>query len=90
MLPHYQLGDYVAGTKRFNEKIKLLVGHDCIVQTTDGQILMRNLQGGPRDDSFNLVPTNLQSKIKNAIIYDVELASAAPIIWHRRKEPQIV
>lgn len=87
MLPHYQPGDYVAGTKRFNDKIKSLVGYDCIVQTTDGRILMRSLQRGPRDTSYNLVSTNLQAKAKNAIIYDVELASAAPIIWHRRKEP---
>lgn len=87
MLPHYQLGDYVAGTKRFNEKIKTLVGYDCIVQTTDGRILMRNLQCGPRNNSFNLVSINLRAKTKNPIFYDVELASAAPIVWHRRKEP---
>ena len=87
MLPHYQPGDYVAGTKRFKDKIKALIGYDCVVQTSDGQILMRNLQCGPRDDSFNLVPTNLQAKTKNTIIYDVKLASAAPIIWHRRREP---
>ena len=87
MLPHYRQGDYVAGTKRFNESIESLVGYDCIVQTADGRILMRNLQAGPRNISFNLVSTNLQSKVKNAISYDVELASAAPIVWHRRKEP---
>lgn len=87
MLPHYQEGDYVAGTKRFGEKIHLLVGYDCIVQVNDGRILMRHLQQGPRYDSFNLVSTNLQSKVQNAVIYDVKLASAAPIVWHRRKEP---
>jgi len=87
MLPHYQEGDYVAGTKRFKEKIKSLVGYNCIVQVNDGRIVMRNLQHGPRDGSFNLVPTNLQAKAKNAVIFDVELASAAPIVWHRRKEP---
>jgi transcriptional regulator with XRE-family HTH domain len=87
MLPHYHPGDYVAGTSRFDDKIKLLIGYDCIVQTKDGRIWVRHLQQGPRADSFNLVPTNLKTKTKHAIVYDVELASAAPIIWHRRKEP---
>jgi len=89
MLPHYQLGDYIAGTKRFEEKILSLIGYDCIVQTVDGRIYMRNLQRGPRENSFNLVATNLQAKTQNAIIYDVELASAAPVIWHRRREPYL-
>ena len=66
--------------------MKLLIGHACIVQTIDGRILMRNLQLGPRDVSFNLVSTNLQIKTNNSIIYDVELVSAAPILWHRRKD----
>jgi hypothetical protein len=87
MLSHYQDGDYVAGIKRFGDKIDSLVGYDCIAQVTDGRILMRSLQRGPRDHSFNLVVTNLQTKAKNAVIYDIELASAAPIIWHRRREP---
>ena len=51
------------------------------------RIVMRNLQRGPRANSYNLIAINLQTKIKNSIIYDVELVSAAPILWHRRKEP---
>jgi DNA-binding transcriptional regulator YiaG len=87
MSPHYQVGDYVAGTKRFGDKIKSLISLDCIVQTSDGRILMRNLQRGPKENSFNLIPTNLNTKVKDAILYDVALVVAAPIIWHRRKEP---
>lgn len=87
MLPHYQPGDYVAGTSRFDDQIKLLIGYDCIVQAKDGRIWMRHLQQGPRFDSFNLISTNLRTKEKDAIIYDIELASAAPIIWHRKTEP---
>ena len=86
MFPHYRVGDYVAGTKRFGEKIKSLVTWDCIVQTNDGRIMMRNLQAGPRIKSFNLIPTNLHTKVKDSIIYDVEIVTAAPIIWHRRKD----
>lgn len=86
MLPHYKIGDYVAGTKRTGGKIRSLIGHDCIAQTLDGQVFMRHLQAGPRPQSFNLIPMNLRAGIPNAIIYDVELAAAAPIVWHRRKE----
>lgn len=89
MSPHYQPGDYVAGTIRSGDKIGSLVGYDCIVQTIDGRIAMRNLQRGPRSNSFNLISTNLHTKTKDAIIYDVELANAAPILWHRRNEPLI-
>lgn len=84
MLPHYRKGDYVAGTKRFGTKITSLIGWDCVVQTNDGRILMRNLHQGPRSNSFNLISTNLQAKVKDSIIYDVELVAAAPVIWHRR------
>jgi DNA-binding XRE family transcriptional regulator len=85
MLPHYRVGDYVAGTMRQGEKINSLIGYDCIVQIVDGRIVFRNLQRGPRNGSFNLVSTNLQAGSKNTVIYDVELVSAAPVLWHRRR-----
>lgn len=87
MLPHYQIGDFVAGTKRVSDRINLILGLDCIIQTKDGLLIVRNLQQGPRPESFNLISTNLQSKVKDVILYDKELVSAAPIIWHRRFEP---
>lgn len=86
MFPHYRIGDYVAGTKRFGEKIKSLITWDCIVQTSDGRILLRNLQSGPRTNSFNLISTNLHTKAKDAIVYDVNLVIAAPVLWHRHQE----
>lgn len=87
MLPHYQSGDFVAGTRRSSENIKSLLGLDCIIQTKDGLMVVRNLQQGPRLESFNLVATNLHAKAKDLIFYDKELVTAAPIIWHRRFEP---
>lgn len=87
MLPHYRMGDCVAGVKRFGEKIKSLVGWDCIAQLSDGRIVMRNLQPGPKEGSYNLVPTNLQTKVKDAILYDISVLVVAPILWHRRQEP---
>lgn len=86
MLPHYRPGDVVAGSKRFGDDIKSLVGHDCIVQLADGSIFMRNVQFGPRVKSYNLVSTNLQANAMHLIIYDVEVEGAAPILWHRKCE----
>jgi len=87
MLPFYCVGDYVGGTKRLGDKVRALVGLDCILQTKDGRIVMRRLQAGPSANTYNLVGVNLLSSSKNAIIYDVEIHAAAPIIWHRRREP---
>lgn len=89
MLPFYNIGDYVGGTKRTGEKIKDLVNLDCIVQTKDGRLVMRRLQAGPKEHTYNLVGINLQAKAATAIIYDVELHAAAPVIWHRRKQPGV-
>lgn len=87
MLPFYCVGDYVGGTKRLGDKVRALVGLDCILQTKDGRIVMRRLHAGPSANTYNLVGVNLLSTSKNAIIYDVEIHAAAPIIWHRRREP---
>ncbi len=89
MLPHYQAGDYVAGTRRTKDKIKLLIGFDCIAQLSDGRMLLRNIQSGPRENTFNLVATNFKSKAKDLMLHDVEVVCAAPVIWHRRKEPAV-
>lgn len=90
MFPFFGIGDYVGGTKRTGENLKSLISLDCIVQIKDGRILVRRLQSGPKNKTFNLVGTNLQSKSNTSIIYDVEVHSAAPIIWHRRREPSLV
>ncbi len=89
MLPHYYVGDYVAGIKRFGDKIKSLISLDCIVQIDDGRLMMRNLQAGPKENSFNLISTNLQTKSKYSIMYDVHIVVAAPILWHRRQDPAL-
>ncbi len=87
MLPQFQVGDYVAGTKRYGDQIQDMTGYDCIIHIADGLIVLRSLQTGPRKGSYNLVSTNLRTNVKNSIIHDVEVVSAAPVIWHRRKEP---
>lgn len=86
MLPHYQMGDTVAGKEKQGNDIQLAVGHDCIVKLESGEILFRNLRQGKDDTLYTLVCSNLDIATKHSILADIKLASAAPIIWWRRKE----
>jgi hypothetical protein len=86
MLPHYNMGDFVAGIKYQTSDIEQCIGHDCILQTTDYKILFRRLQKGIVKDKFSLICINIQSSLHTQNIYDVDLQFAAPIIWHRRQK----
>jgi len=85
IIPFYAPGDFVAGSKCFGEKINTLLNQYCIVQTTDGKILVRFLKAGSAPNKFMLLCTNSQTTVNNPTLYDVELASAAPILRHYRK-----
>lgn len=84
-VPLYYPGDFVAGIKYFGKSINSLINQCCIVQTMDGQTLVRFLKCGSVANKFTLVCTNPQSLVKNPALYDVELASAAPILRHYRR-----
>jgi len=88
MLPFYNEGDYVAGIKRYKEQITSLIGCDCIIQTKAGDILLRRLKGKTDDNKYTLICLNLNSQVSDPMIKDVELVYAAPVIWHRKREPQ--
>lgn len=86
MAPHYNIGDYVAGKRRFNENLSSLIGFDCIVQTASNEILFRRLTEGKNPGVFNLICINLNTSVSLRTMYDQEIISAAPVIWHRRIE----
>jgi transcriptional regulator with XRE-family HTH domain len=83
MLPQYQEGDCVAGKKRMGKEIQQVIGRDCIVQTTDGAVLLRNLREGNEPDLYTLICNNSDIKTRSFITLNVRLVYAAPIIWHR-------
>lgn len=89
MLPQYHRGDIVAGKKRIGNEIEAVIGTDCIVQIKSGEILLRNIRGGKlkQGKSYTLVCTNPFITRKPSVVSDVELIYAAPIIWHRKKDP---
>lgn len=86
MAPRFIIGDYVAGVRRNKVHIKALLGLDCIVQTQEGDILLRKLKPGTADGFYTLACSNPNAEVKKPILYDVELIAAAPVIWMRRKD----
>lgn len=87
MLPFYKPGEFVAGVPRYGDKIQEVVNFDCIVQIDNGQILLRSLRKGNQTGLYTLISINTQSTIKEPVIYNAKLLSAAPIIRHLRKNP---
>lgn len=84
MGPHYNIGDYVAGKRRFSEGLSAIVGLDCIVQTSSNEVLFRRIQKSTKPNLYNLICINLNTSVPLRTMYDQELVSAAPVIWHRR------
>lgn len=86
MQPFFQSGDYVAGIKRFGRAIEMTIGHDCIIETADGLTLFRQLRRGDLVGTYTLICHNPKYNTNDSILSNVKLVSAAPIIWHRKKD----
>jgi DNA-binding transcriptional regulator YiaG len=84
MLPYYWLGDTVAGKRYTGEDIKKTVGLACIVETITGGVLIRFLEEAEESGRYNLLCAN-QLALAKIKLESVELISAAPILWLRRK-----
>lgn len=87
MGPFYNVGDYIAGKRRLSPGHDAVVGMDCIVETKDNEILFRRIKAGSKPGTYNLVAINIDTSVAQPVLYDRELISAAPVIWHRRKDP---
>ncbi|MBA2652578.1 MAG: hypothetical protein H0U73_09980 [Tatlockia sp.] len=85
MRPFYWPGDYVGGRMRFNEKIESAINKDCIVYLKNGERffrrLIKNTSGG-----YNLTCLNPNEITTEPVLYDVDIESVAPVIWHRKKD----
>lgn len=86
MLPAYQKGDIVAGKRRPLEASGKIIGETCIVETQDGQLLLRYIRPGSEPNLYNLMATNTDTMLHQANLYDVSLRSIAPVLWRRRKD----
>lgn len=88
MEPYFIVGDFVGGKRKQNKEIKNALHQDCIIETKNKQFLCRRLLPGSKPKLFNLCCINQKTNAP-FIINDVEIISAAPIIWIRREEKQV-
>lgn len=84
MAPCLARGDYVAGIRCFDENIEKALGFPCIIQTQSGNIFIRKLELGTQKGHFSLVCTNADASVQPFQMIDVQVFSAAPIIWIRK------
>jgi DNA-binding transcriptional regulator YiaG len=82
MQPAYEKGDYVLG-RRKTENIEQLIGEDCIIELSDGRILLRTIEEKCPEGRFTLNVFN--GHPARDVMHDVELVSAAKVIRHYKK-----
>lgn len=80
MAPAFLLGDWVAGKRYFEKDIEKALHQPAIIQTLDGQILLRIIEKSSQEGFYDLLTMSSATTLKNA-----KLFSAAPILWMRRK-----
>jgi DNA-binding transcriptional regulator YiaG len=84
MEPRFIRGEYVAGVRRYRKAIDELIGLDCILVTKEGELLVRRLKSMDAPGLYTLSNLNMNTTVLRPVLYQVELVSAAPIIWARR------
>lgn len=83
MLPFYKKGDYVGGIKLMGPEIKKAVNKKCIVELLNGKTMVRQLYQGTDYQCYTLGAINLNTKEIPITEHNVNVISAAPILWHR-------
>lgn len=87
MEPIYANGDFVGGIQYMDTpQINQCVGHDCIVETSEGIFFRRLLQ---RKNGFALACLNAQTELEEPVIFTKVILAATPVIWHRWKFKKI-
>lgn len=83
MSPRYMQGDFVGGIQYHTaQEINDCLGHDCIIETSEGTFFRRFMQ---RKSGYALVSLNPQTTIDDPVIFTKHVLAAAPVIWHRWK-----
>ena len=88
MTPIYTAGDYVGGNKKYGLKIENLIGENCIVETFQGDTLVRKPFKSSKEQLYNLACINIATN-QQPVIPDIKIRSAAKIVFHRKKEDSI-
>ncbi len=86
MAPHYSKGDFIAGIRYTGAAIiEHAMYHPCIVETTDGKVLFRQVQSDPNQSGrYRLDCTNPHTTATDSVLCGQELKFAAPVVWQRK------
>lgn len=85
MEPIYCIGDFVGGNKKYGEKIEELLGSICIIETMQGDTLVRKLLQSNKPYVYNLACTNIATD-QQPITPDIKIRFASRIVLHRKKD----
>ncbi len=85
MLPYFKKGDYVGGVQISTKNIDNYLNYLCILELDNNLILPRLLQKGSKQNLYTASCMNPTSHSAPLNLIDVNVVSAAPIIWHRKK-----
>lgn len=86
MEPLFTKDEVVAGISAYKKDITSLLGMNCIILTKNGNKYVRRLLKGSLPNHYNLVALN-PSANSDALL-DIEIVSAAAIIWTRKRKPE--
>lgn len=81
MFPVYRDGDMLICERLRGRQIIDFVGRDCVIQTTDGQHLVKQLKAATRGGLYRLKSYNQRFDDLD----NVALAWAAPVLWIKRQ-----
>ena len=81
MLPTYRATDLLICRRQSGRSIAEQIGKDCVLETSDGQHLVKILKRGSRPGLYTLKSYNPHFDD----IDNVSLAWAAPVVWVRRR-----
>lgn len=85
MLPFYSYSDYVGGSKKTGNEIASLVGLNCIIELEDLTIV-RRITSSNSQGKYTVRALNIDPSVTQPVIENVEILSAAHIIWHRSRQ----
>jgi transcriptional regulator with XRE-family HTH domain len=81
MAPFFKKGDYVGGYRCNAKDSKDFIGEVCIVQTLDGQVLLRRFEGQVEDSNlYRLSAVQVDPTTKQPIQLDTALVSVALVL----------
>jgi transcriptional regulator with XRE-family HTH domain len=86
MLPFYEKGDHVGGTRIRGDDFKKAILRRCIVEFVGGEIAVGQLK--KTSSSYEVYPVNKEASATPLVESSIKISSVAPIVWHRTFLPE--